>query len=747
MNNSGILKKFINSQYVFSGIRITLAVVIPSIILAYFGLLKEYFLFPLATTFTGLTDVTGPYIRRRNALIATIFSFTIVTAIACIVKDFSWLIYIEIVFFTLFFSMIGVYGQRMAAVGGLTLVVFSIFVHGPLNPSTSTLKAMTLIFAGGFWFLLVFMMLMKLQPYKLPSQIIGENYLELSKYLKLRAQFYLPKTSQEALLKKVIAHQVVIKNLQEESREVVFKTRTIVNESTTQSRLLMLMFLNSIDLYEKLLTSNNDYSKFHEQFKNQHILEKISQHLILLSNEIENIGIALQSGTKGKPIKNIHQELENLYTDYFQLREEKISAENLEDLMSLRLILSRINDLSKGVSTIYKFFHQDKKMMKSLSTGLDFEKFTPRQEKLNSKVFFQNFSLKSTHFRHAIRMAFAMLLGYGISQLEFLGIGHSYWILITIVAIMRPAYSVTKHRNILRIYGTVSGAILAYFILTFIHEPIILLAIVFISMILCFALIKGKYAWAVFFMTIYIFITFNYLQPNIINELFKDRILDTLVAGIVIFIASYFVLPVWEHQIVWNLMKKSAMANHSYLNIILEKNKAEKPSILDYKLKRKDAIINLANLSDSFQRMLSNPKNSKKDLQLIHQFVNTSHLITAYMASLSQYFENNRVFSEIDFHFWQEKINAKLEKTITFLDKKTAENDFFSDAKKPKNTVHQMIEKRKDEIENNEFIDFRDLNQTGYLTELKNIQDLLELLYDVSHEQEKIIANYFKKNR
>ncbi|PIE50358.1 MAG: FUSC family protein [Flavobacteriales bacterium] len=737
MQYKGQIQKFISSQYVFSGIRITLAAVIPSLILAYFGLLKDYFLFPLATSFAGLTDITGPYIRRRNSLIMTIFSFSFVVFVACLVKDYPPLIYFEIIVFTLFFAMIGVYGQRMATVGGLTLVVFSIFVQGSLDPTSSILKNVLLVGAGAFWFLVVFMVLMKLQPYKLPSQIIGENYLELSKYLKLRAQLFSPNANRNEILKKIIAHQVVIKNLQEESREVVFKTRTIVKESTTQSRLLMLMFLNAIDLYEQLLTSNQNYTKLHQRFGDNDILPKISEYLVYLSKEIENIGIGLQAGKKRKPIKNIHQELEQLYNAYFQLRKEKISPENLEDLMSLRLILSRIKDTTKAIETIYKYLNQDTKIAKSLSTGLDYEKFAPHQEKLNFKVFINNFSLKSAHFRYAIRMSFAMVLGYAISQLDFLGIGHSYWILITIVAIMRPAYSVTKHRNILRVYGTISGAILAYLILTYIHHPIILLLITSLSMILCFSFIKGKYAWAVFFMTIYIFITFNYLQPNSVNELFFDRLIDTFVAGSVIFIASYFVLPVWEKQIIWSLMKKSLLANQAYFEISIRRNEQEKPSVLDYKLRRKDAIIHLANMSDAFQRMLSNPKIAEEKMRTIHQFVNTSHLITAYIASLAQYFENERTFPEIDFHFWHQKINSEMNKTIALLEDKMDEVDSEETKEHHQSIVHQLIEKRKTEIENEKFVDFRDINQTMYLTELKNIQNLLELIFDVSLEQRK----------
>jgi uncharacterized membrane protein YccC len=93
----------------------------------------------------------------------------------------------------------------------------------------------------------------------------------------------------------------------------------------------------------------------------------------------------------------------------------------------------------------------------------------------------------------------ALLLGYIVSRFDILGIGHSYWILITIIAILKPAYATTKHRNLLRLFGTLAGAILAYIILYFIGEPTTLLIILLVSMIICFSLLKSNYFWAVLF--------------------------------------------------------------------------------------------------------------------------------------------------------------------------------------------------------------------------------------------------------
>ncbi len=742
VNYKAEIQQFVTGQYVFAAVRIAVAILLPAAIFAHFGVLKEYFLFPLGTSFVGLTDMPGPYHRRRNALILAVVSFALTAAVASLLKDFEFLKYLEIIVFGLFFSLIAVYGQRFAAVGGLTLVVLAVFLDGHLAQG-DIIKNLIIFALGCIWFVIVFLIVTRLQPYKLASQLIGENYTELAEYLEIKSRFYLKAADYDSLYREVIAKQIVIKNLQEETREVVFKTRKIVNESTTTSRLLMLMFLNSIDLFEKLLTADQDYKKLHEKFDHSKILEEIHDHLNLMADEIKNIGIALQTGKKAVPAFEFREDLNRLNNDYFELRNRQMNASNLEHFMSLRLIMARITEFSDDVHTIYKVFTQDQKIAKSLSTGLDYERFLPAQEQLNLRVLFSNISLKSAQFRHAVRITLALLLGYAVSKAEFLEIGRSYWILITIVAIMRPAFSTTKHRNLLRLYGTVAGAVLAYFILIFINSDAVLLGILFGSMILCFAFLKNKYAWSVFFMTLYVFITFNFLNPGDINQLFKDRILDTAIAGIIAFLVSYFVLPVWEHTQNIALMKQSADSNRSYFMEVMKKLELSETGV-DYKFVRKNAIISLANLSDNFQRMLSDPKNQRQQMERVHQFVNTSHLATAYTASLSQYANQGHIFSEIDLKTWQKKITSEFEIIGLLLENRQDDLAKLQRQTKlqPQDQVDRLLNLRKSELAEQEFFDRRDPKSVTHLTELKNIHEILELLSDVVHEQRKVVEKF-----
>jgi uncharacterized membrane protein YccC len=406
--------------------------------------------------------------------------------------------------------------------------------------------------------------------------------------------------------------------------------------------------------------------------------------------------------------------------------------------------MMRISEITKEINEIYKVFSQNVKLAKSLSTGLDLKKFMPNEEKINFKVLKSNISLTSSHFRHAIRITVALLLGYLVSLLPFVEIGHTYWILITIVAILKPAYSITKQRNLLRFYGTVAGAVIAYALLHFIHINAILFAILLLSMILCFSLLKGRYFWAVLFMTMYVFMSFNFLNPGNVNVIFKDRIVDTIIAGVIAFLVSYIVLPVWEHTQNLDLMKKSAESNLTYFHSVMSKFLNENFDVEDYKVKRKNAIISLANLSDNFQRMISDPKNQQKKLEVVHQFVATSHLITAYTASLSQYAKSNQEYPEIDSESWSKKIESEMNQVSAILngDKITETLRMDSRLEPEDSSIEDMLHKRKTELLENEHYDTRDPNKISHLTELKNIHDVLELIYDVAKEQRKVIEKY-----
>ena len=82
----------------------------------------------------------------------------------------------------------------------------------------------------------------------------------------------------------------------------------------------------------------------------------------------------------------------------------------------------------------------------------DLEKFlTPQYYPLGT--FTGNLSFSSTIFRHSLRLTATVMVGYLIGTL--LPFHNVYWILLTIIVIMRPGYGLTKERSFHRIFGTI----------------------------------------------------------------------------------------------------------------------------------------------------------------------------------------------------------------------------------------------------------------------------------------------------
>ena len=78
-------------------------------------------------------------------------------------------------------------------------------------------------------------------------------------------------------------------------------------------------------------------------------------------------------------------------------------------------------------------------------------------------------------------------------------------------------------------------------------------------------------------------------------------------------------------------------------------------------------------------------------------------------------------------------------RTGLILEQKKFDVDIVEESRlKPEDLVDQLLEKRKKEISESEIMNRRDPNRITHLTELKNLQEILELIYDVAKEQRKV---------
>lgn len=726
-------KSFVNSYYLTEGLRITSGVVLPAVVLSYFNLLSVGVVVSLGALCVSMTDNPGPIHHRRNGMtvcLGIIFLVALLTGYAA--SHEIWL-GVLITIFCFIFSMLGVYGSRANSIGVAALIVMVLNISKG-SSAKDVVPHAAYILTGGVWYMLLSLALYSFRPYKLAQQALGDCILATSDYLRVRALFYNKEVNYENTYSKMLEQQIAVHEKQNLVRELLFKTRDIVRESTNTGRILVMIFLDTVDLFERAITSYHDYKTLHDYFNDTDILQRFGETILAASNELDDIGIAVKSGRSSRSSDALKQHIKNLQDDFEKLRDEKRTSENVEGFITLRQILNSLHDIANRIYTLHSYTTYDKKLSKKLPENLEYDKFVSHQD-LDPKIFFDNLSLKSNTFRHALRVSIATLAGYIISK--FLPVGHSYWILLTIIVILKPAYSLTKKRNYYRVLGTIMGALIGLLILYFIHDDTVLFVIMLLLMVGTYSFLRTNYMIAVLLMTPYILLLFHLLYSGKFQPIILDRVIDTGIGSVIAFLANFLLVPAWEHEQIKNYMAEAIESNMNYFKEIAGAFTGATFSVTYYKLSRKNAFVALANLSDAFTRMLSEPKSKQKNSKLIHQSVVLNHILTSHIATLSTYVKPfAQKYKSTDFIPVINNTVAQLKDAKAIVNKEPVNE---AAAKKdqqyiPDKRVTELLEKRREELRHG----FTETETKKILSELKSIVDQFNFISKIADDTKKI---------
>jgi uncharacterized membrane protein (TIGR01666 family) len=664
------IKSFFYSQYFSDGLRISLGILLPSLIFIQFNKFDLGLTLSLGALCVSVVDIPGPVIYKRNAMAVCNLCIFLVAVATGFARLNVFTLGAEITIISFLFSMLTVYGTRAAAIGTGALLMMIFMIEKATNPS-QVLGYSLIVTAGGVWYMLFSVLFFTIRPYRAAQQALGESIMDVVKFLKIKADFYSPGTDIDENYRKLVSQQIQVSQHQDAVRELLFKSRVMVKESTNASRVLVLSFIDLVDLFEQILATHYDYSQIRERFGKTGILNDIAGFLHQMAHELENIGYAVLSNRRYHHSHDFNAELEQLKHKIDELGETGTSN------LVLKKILINLRDLSQNIHNIFNYYNsQSSKNLIDKPQDVEYSKFVTHQD-YAPQIFFDNFSFSSASFRHAVRVSLACLAGFIIARLLFLG-HHSYWVLLTIIVILKPGFSLSKQRNYQRLIGTICGGVIGVLILKFIPNKDVQFIFFIVFMMGTYSFTRRNYVVSVIFMTPYVLILFKFLGVGQIS-LVEERIIDTLIGSAIAFISIYLIFPTWEFEQVRENLEKVIYANANYLVKIAESITGRQVSVTEYKLARKDIYVNTANLSAMFERMTSEPKSKQKKIKDIHKFVVLNHILSSYLANLAS------GISEKNLHKTQPENLKLIRKSIAVLNE--------SNKKLGGNTIDFAIEK------------------------------------------------------
>lgn len=696
MKKTEEISSFFYSQYFAEGLRITLGSIIPIIVCAFLGEFMTGTMISLGALIVGLSDTPGAPSHRQVGMVYCTLLSIMTIVITALANDHVGLMTIVIAVLSFLFSMFAVFNARGATVGTMCILIMLINVD-----DTYTLREelgfLVFFITGAAWYMIISFSLNKVRPYRLAQQEISETILQVADYLRLKAKAYDPRRDLDENYIKLIEKQVAVNDHQEKVRDILFQSKRSIKDTTKEGRYLTLIFTDIVDLFEQSMTTHYDYESIRTTYANTPILDLIRNAIYKISHELDHIAYRINANKLPKALYDFDKEIERIRTAV-----EEYDQTNGTNSIALKKIIINVRTIIKHIRSI-THYSQFKGVDLDKENVVNTQKFI-KTDIINWQSFKDNLSLESSNFRHAIRMSLVLSITYLIFNLLGYSLHSIYWILLTIMVILKPGFGLTKERNLQRLIGTVIGGIIGAVILLLIPDLTVRFILLIFFFLTAYSLFRINYIVAVVFMTPYVLILLSFTGVNTI-EMAQERIVDTLIGGSIAFISNYVILPNWESIQIKSNIHSLLSANHQYLAQAIQVLSGKKLEIIDYKLARKEVYIASANMGSTFQRLLTEPSWRQKLTKEINRFVILNHIFSSYSATLMTQIKDADIENFNHEHVkLLNKALINLEKSIALIDEDTYPDSSAVSSNEIIHTPHSDSDESKLITEQLEFI-------------------------------------------
>ncbi|UJH91764.1 FUSC family protein [Antarcticibacterium sp. 1MA-6-2] len=624
------LSKFFKSTDFVKGCILGTAITLPIAV----GVQLEKFEIGLAISLGALlsspSDVSGSQ-RHKNYGIFLSAIWAVVGSLAggYFIKDSLYgLPILGLVTFCL--SYVSVFGFRASFISfsGLFALVLS---FANISNVLEIYERALIIGAGGLWYLCLSNLWHWFYPKAHTDENLADTFDLTAQYLQVRGKLISQKEDRSDNILRLLELQTSINEKHEVLRNILISSRTTSgNSNFERKRLLVLIQL--IDILEQAMSHPVHYEtmdKLREKYPG--LIEKF-EHL--------NLKMAESLRSLGASISTIH----NLIKFNLNLRLKDINQAILSTLQGDEedyVILQNLHDYQEKqvhkISEIERLLQNpDLRKIKFMRKDEAVKFITPQEYDPN--LLLENFSFKSSVFKHSLRIAIVVMVGFIVGA--YFALQNSYWILLTIIVIMRPTYGLTKTRFRERTIGTLIGAVIATGIVLLTHNLILYAILGILSLILAFAMLQKNYRASAVFITLSIVFVYALLEPNVINVI-KFRVIDTIIGAGLAALGNTFLWPSWEIYGIKSVIADSVAANREYFKEVIKYYQEKGKIRTSYKLSRKQAFLKMGDLSAAFQRMTQEPKRKQHNLDKFYELTALNHNFLSSLASMGTYIQNH----------------------------------------------------------------------------------------------------------
>ncbi len=669
------LQRFFHSHYLLAGLRQSLGVLLPVIVLG--GVFKLYaiaIIMALGATCVAIVDQAGgPKRYRTNEMLGAATLGTLTVLMTGLSSSSSVAIWCLVPTLGFCYSMLNVYGKRGGLIAFACLLLMVLTLRTPLSPDEVLLH--TLYSAAGAFFYISFSLLFrKTVFYQDERSTLAVALFTTSAYMVQRAKFYDMDAELDDTYRRLIKIQAEMTEAQQAVRDIVLRELPKGGTGSAEANRLSLLaiYVNMESLRDSLIASHTDYVNLRRTMGKCDFLFFTHDALYQMGLAVGHIALNVSRRRKTKPphsakaeVRALEYELERYRRAQFNKEQPETYALLVQIVRRLRNIQNLIDHMAEQTRSPSNDIPLDQYLDKSLS------RFLSRDE-IRVGMLSSNLRWSSATFRYAIRVSCACILGLAVPtliaylspQLETLQAltSYSYWIIMTALVIMKPAFSLTKQRNLFRLAGTALGCVLTLILFSSTTNSEIYLLVLLVAYVLGNSLVLLNYMFSATFTTIFVLIAFQFLQGSS-HFIIGERFVDTLIGCAIAFICSY-ILPWWESNSIRNLAQNALQANKNYLHTglhyaTLKRQQTAATTAVSrdehaltlsaaalsklehdlgeadtqWLLAKRQVHIHFSNFASGLYRMMSEPSSHQADVALLNNLLSQNHVLASQISA------------------------------------------------------------------------------------------------------------------
>lgn len=676
--NVSAWRRLIYSHHVFSGIRHAVCVVLAyGVVFGAMNSASAGLIAGLGASCVAIIDQGGPSLKQRiREMLWGVVLGGITVAVTGFATSSPMILTLVVMALCFSLSMLQSFGPRGGFISLACLLLMTITMHTELSVFETTIHVLITVI-GSILYVVSSLLLGRLLQIPEQEQALTAALLKTSDYVAQRGLMYDPQTDLDEGYSDLIQKQSSMITSHQAVRDMLLAS---INERklnrSTHRRMTWNVFVDMVSLLDLFLGTQTDYKLLHKALGPSDILVFMRDALLKNAHELERIAVAVTQGTHvnhdSYPISTkaelraLDYEIERLVKNGFDQREP-------EAFLICQKVLRRLNRIQGVLSRMRSQIGKNKPMA---VLELDHLKHLPPEilthYDYRVALLKDNLRWSSSVFRFALRLTVALGAGMVVAMLFPSLQHHSYWMLISILVIMRPAFSITSQRNTGRLWGTVAGCIATFVLLSLTQDSTLLSIALLLSLLIGFAMTIVNFTFSTLFMTVAVLLGLHFMLPNSYH-LASDRAIETVVGSLIAFVCS-FLFPWWESKSIPKFAHSAQKANADYLEGIVNWLKAHRTLIrsqpntltahtpdtttpnvhspnsnsnpnpnpthlkpeddLMWHLGRKKVFLALSQFTDSLTRMMKEPKVKQRHLAEFNNLLIENHTLASRASTL-----------------------------------------------------------------------------------------------------------------